>query len=66
VEPSAVRLITYGQRQIAIAYDLDDDALQRDLQPPPRTPLVQGVRRTLEQFRQLSAQGRLDTSDLEA
>src|SRR5260370_24671810 len=42
VEPSAERLITFGERQIAIAYDLDDAALQRDLGPLPRTPLAAG------------------------
>jgi nucleoside-diphosphate-sugar epimerase len=65
VEPAARDLISYGDRQIAIAYDLDDQALQRDLGPMPRTPLVDGIRRTLEQFRQLAAAGRLDTADLE-
>jgi nucleoside-diphosphate-sugar epimerase len=63
-DPAAARLITYGERQIAIAYDLDDSALQRDLGPMPRTPLAEGVRQTLEQFRRLQAEGRLDTSDL--
>jgi nucleoside-diphosphate-sugar epimerase len=66
VEPSAERLITYGERQIAIAYDLDDSALQRDLGPMPRTPLAEGVAHTLDAFRRLRAEGRLDTSDLEA
>src|SRR5207244_9751861 len=28
VEPAAERLVTFGERQIAIAYDLDDSALQ--------------------------------------
>jgi hypothetical protein len=65
VDPSAQRLITYGDRQIAIAYDLDDSALQRDLGPMPRTPLVDGIRQTLEQFHQLKREGRLDTADLE-
>jgi nucleoside-diphosphate-sugar epimerase len=64
-EPAAERLITYGQRQIAIAYDLDDSALQRDLGPMPRTPLEMGIRATLEQFRRLMAEGRLDRADLE-
>jgi nucleoside-diphosphate-sugar epimerase len=64
VEPSAGRLITFGERQIAIAYDLDDDALQRDVGPLPRTPLREGIRRTLEQFRRLHAEGRLATTDL--
>jgi nucleoside-diphosphate-sugar epimerase len=66
VDPAAERLVTYGDRQIAIAYDLDDSALERDLGPMPRTPLVEGIRRTLEHFRKLRAEGRLDTADLDA
>src|SRR5437762_3569255 len=63
-DPAAAKLITYGDRQISIAYDLDDSALRRDVGPLPLTPLVEGSRRTIEQFRRLHAQGRLDTSDL--
>jgi nucleoside-diphosphate-sugar epimerase len=66
VDPTAAKRITYGDRQIAIAYDLDDSALQRDVGPIAKTPLVEGVRRTLAQFKQLYAEGRLDTSDLES
>jgi nucleoside-diphosphate-sugar epimerase len=66
VEPSAARLITHGEAQIPIAYDLDDAALQRDVGPLPRTPLVEGIRRTLDHFRRLHAEGRLDTADLDA
>jgi UDP-glucose 4-epimerase len=66
VEPAAASLITFGDRQIPIAYDLDDSALERDLGPMPRTPLVEGLRQTLEHFRRLRQEGRLDTSDLEA
>ncbi|MBI2808091.1 MAG: NAD(P)-dependent oxidoreductase [Planctomycetes bacterium] len=65
VEPAAARLITHGDRQIAIAYDLDDRALQRDLGPMPLTPLVEGIRLTLSLFRDLQSQGRLDTADLD-
>jgi nucleoside-diphosphate-sugar epimerase len=65
-EPQAARLITFGQRQITIAYDLDDGALQRDLGPIPKTPLAEGVRQTLDRFRHLRCQGQLDTADLEA
>src|SRR5438105_9243186 len=35
VEPNADRLITFGEKQIPIAYDLDDGALQHDLGPMP-------------------------------
>jgi nucleoside-diphosphate-sugar epimerase len=59
VEPAAKDLITFGDRQIAIAYDLDDAALQRDLGPMPKTPLGEGIRQTLALFRQLHAEGRL-------
>jgi nucleoside-diphosphate-sugar epimerase len=55
VEPMAERLITFGDRQLPIAYDLDDGALQRDLGPIPRTPLEDGIRQTLEHFRRLTA-----------
>ena len=58
--------ITFGERQIAIAYDLDDTALQRDLGPMPLTPLEEGIRQTLAIFRKLQAAGRLDTADLDA
>jgi nucleoside-diphosphate-sugar epimerase len=51
VEPAAAKLISHGDRQIGIAYDLDDAALQSDLGPMPKTPLVEGIRRTLELFR---------------
>lgn len=63
---AAERLITYGERQIAIAYDLDDAALRRDFGPLPHTSLADGVRRTLEHFKKLHAHGTLDTADLTA
>jgi nucleoside-diphosphate-sugar epimerase len=66
VDPGGAARVTFGDRQIAIAYDLDDAALQRDLGPMPRTPLVEGVRLTLEHFRRLQKEGRLDTADLGA
>jgi len=66
VDPKAKELVTFGERQISIAYNLDDAALQRDLGPMSRTPLVEGIARTLEQFRLLDREGKLDTLDLDA
>jgi nucleoside-diphosphate-sugar epimerase len=66
VAPDARELVTFGERQLGIAYDLNDAALQRDLGPIRMTPLADGIRQTLEQFRQLNRQGRLDTADLDA
>lgn len=57
--------ITFGQKPIPIAFDLDDSALQDDLGPMPLTLLVEGIGRTLDHFRRLHAEGRLDTSDLD-
>jgi nucleoside-diphosphate-sugar epimerase len=65
VEWAAKDLITFGDRQIAIAYDLDESALQRDIGPMPRTDLREGIRSTLEQFRRLRDRRMLDTYDLE-
>jgi hypothetical protein len=64
VDPAAAKLITHGDKQIPIAYDLDDSSLQRDLGPMAMTGLEEGIRQTLEQFRKLNAEGRLDTDDL--
>jgi nucleoside-diphosphate-sugar epimerase len=64
-DPAAATLVTFGERQIPIAYNLDDTALQHDVGPLPRTPLVEGIRRTLDHFKQLHAEGRLDTNDLD-
>lgn len=66
VEPAAAKLVTFGDRQLAIAFDLDDAALQKDLGPLPMTPLEEGIRQTLALFRQLQKEGRLEISDLEA
>jgi hypothetical protein len=65
VAPEAKTLITHGDKQLPIAYDLSDHTLQRDLGPMPWTPLEEGIRQTFERFSQLLAAGRLDTSDLQ-
>jgi nucleoside-diphosphate-sugar epimerase len=66
VLPDAAKLVTLGKTQIAIAYDLSDDALQRDLGPMPKTTLEAGIRETVDIFRRLQSEGRLDTSDLDS
>ncbi len=66
VDPAAEKLVTCGDRQVAVAYDLDDSGIQKDVGKLPRTPLREGVRRTLEHFKRLHAEGRLDTSDIDA
>ena len=61
-------LITHGDRQLPIAYDFDDVgfAARYPRRPMPHTPLEEGIRQTLELFRRLHAEGRLDLADLES
>jgi nucleoside-diphosphate-sugar epimerase len=66
VLPEAERLVTVGTAQIPIMYDLDDSGLQHDLGPIPITQLESGIRETIEIFRQLQREDRLDIADLES
>ena len=66
VLPEAAKLVTFGTQQIAIAYDLSDDAIQKDLGQMPKTSLEDGIRETVVIFRRLQEEGRLDTADLDA
>jgi len=66
VLPAARDLVTTGSTQIAIAYDLSDDGIRKDLGALPKTSLIDGIRDTVAIFTRLHAEGRLDTSDLDA
>ncbi len=48
-----------------MAPDLDDSALVRDVSDVPRTRLDGGICETLEIFRQLHREHRLETKDLD-
>jgi nucleoside-diphosphate-sugar epimerase len=63
--PEAEQLVSYGSKPLAIAPNLDDAELQREFGPLPVTPLAVGIRQTLEQFRRLAHDGKLDTADLD-
>lgn len=65
VLPEAGKLVTLGTTQIAIAYDLSDDGIAKDLGPMPKTKLDDGIRETVAIFKRLQADGRLDTADLD-
>jgi nucleoside-diphosphate-sugar epimerase len=64
VVPEARALITYGDRQLPIAPDLDDSRLGNRLGPIPRTSLCAGIAETFRRFVLLRDQGRLDVTDL--
>jgi nucleoside-diphosphate-sugar epimerase len=62
--PRARGLVSHVERPIPFPEALDDARYQADLGPAPPTPLEQGVRRTLEAFARLAAEGRLDAREL--
>jgi len=64
VVPTSTALITHGDRQLPIAFDLDDSRLQEQLGPISRTSLRDGIAETYRRFLELRDQGRLDLSDL--
>ncbi|GBD35270.1 UDP-glucose 4-epimerase [bacterium HR36] len=64
VAPQAADLVSYGERQLPIAYRLSDEHFQRDFGPLLPTPLEVGIRRTLERFRVLHAAGLVTEADL--
>src|SRR5262245_34888105 len=66
VLPEAAKLVTLGATQIAIAYDLSDAGIEKDLGPLPKTKLEDGIRETVAIFREQMKDGRFDASDLDA
>ena len=65
VLPGAAGRITVQGGPLPLAFDLDDAGLRDLIGEIRRTPLVEGVRRTVERFQQLRAEGRLYEGDLE-
>ncbi len=64
-EVAGVDRVTFGDRQLPIAPDLDDIRLETKFGPLPRTTLQSGVAETYRRFAELQAVGKLDLSDLE-
>lgn len=64
VAPEAEILVTHGDRQLPIAFDLDASRLEARLGPIPRTTLIEGIAETYRRFSALRKAGRLDLSDL--
>lgn len=65
VIPAAAGSITVTGNPIAMPSELDDSAIVAALGEVPHTSLSQGVRETIERFKQLQQAGRLETSDLD-
>jgi nucleoside-diphosphate-sugar epimerase len=62
--PQAKGLITHVEQALPFPAGLDDTRYQRDLGPATPTALVDGVRRTLDEFARLHKDGRLDAREL--
>ena len=66
VVPAARGLIRCKSNQLAIASNFSQQGLKDELGQVPATPLKQGIEKTVEIFRRLHHENRLDVSDLEA
>lgn len=64
VFPGAHKLIRAEGKPLPVIPDVDDGTLRRDFSDLPRTPLDAGVRETVEIFRRLQREGRLETREL--
>jgi len=60
LRPGAAALITAQGPQVPVSYRMDDSALHSKIPGIPKTPLEEGVRRTLELFEALNREGRLN------
>ncbi len=58
--PGAARLLSFSGPQVPVAFKMDDTRLHSLVPGIPRTSLDEGIRRTLEIFDRLRAEGRLD------
>ena len=66
VVPSARGMIRCKANPLAIASNFSQQGLKEELGQVPATPLKQGIEQTVEIFRRLHRENRLDLSDLEA
>jgi nucleoside-diphosphate-sugar epimerase len=64
VVPASAGRVTFGDRVLPIAPDLDASRIRAALGPLPETTLEQGIRETYERFATLRVEHRLDLSDL--
>ncbi|HET7343638.1 MAG TPA: NAD(P)-dependent oxidoreductase [Methylomirabilota bacterium] len=62
--PATKGLLTHVEAPLPFVAALDDTRYQRELGPAPATALVDGVRRTLDEFARLHKDGRLDAREL--
>ncbi len=63
--PQSKGAITCAESQLPIAPELDGSVLRKEIAGLQETPLRQGMAKTVEVFRALCQQGRLDLRDLE-
>jgi len=59
LRPAAAGLITASGPQVPVAWRMDATALHANIPGLPQTPLEEGMRRTVELFERLHAEGRL-------
>lgn len=60
LRPEAARLLSFSGPQVPVAFRMDASRLDALVPGIPRTPLEEGIRRTLEIFDRLKSENRLD------
>lgn len=63
--PESRGSITFNPAPLALPAELDDSAIRRAIGEVPHTSLADGVRLTIDRFKTLRHEGRLDTADLD-
>jgi nucleoside-diphosphate-sugar epimerase len=58
LRPGAARLITVAGPKVPVAYRMDDSQLRAQVPGIPKTPLEEGIRRTIDRFEQVRNQGK--------
>jgi nucleoside-diphosphate-sugar epimerase len=61
--PEMAGRITFTDTALPFPDELDDSGLRARLPDPPETPLADGIRATVDAFRDLVAQGRIDVEN---
>ena len=64
VRPGAARSITFSGPQVPVAYRMDATRLHTMVPGIPQTSLEEGMRRTLEIYDRLAAEGRLEPTGI--
>ncbi len=62
ISPGAAKLISVGGPQVPVSYRMDGSALEKAVPGIRKTPMEEGIRRTVAMFSRLRSEGRLSST----